>query len=106
MQHKKQSGFPSPYSDHLNGKKVVSWKSRDGAMSDELLLETQGMQQATGRAAYVHTLGVRLTDQEYRNLRRFVARQEERLGRRLTHQAVLEAALHQFLERQQEPKPR
>lgn len=52
-----------------------------------------------GRPAYVHTLSVRLTNHEYRRLRRFVAMQEDKLGRRLTHQAVLEAALYQFLER-------
>ena len=47
---------------------------------------------------YVHTLSLRLTAGDYRRLRRFAAIQEDRLGRRITHQAVLEAALNQFLE--------
>ena len=53
------------------------------------------------KPAYVHTLSLRLTNHDYRKLRRFVATQEEQLGKRLTHQAVLEAALHQFLEREE-----
>jgi len=48
---------------------------------------------------HVHTLSLRLSDQDYRRLRRFVAVEEDKSGRRLTHQAVLETALRQFLER-------
>lgn len=51
------------------------------------------------KPAYVHTLSLRLTTNQYRRLRRFVMDQEDKLGHRLTHQAVLEAALYEFLER-------
>lgn len=61
--------------------------------------------QQIGKPQYVHTLSLRLTDQHYRALRRFVAAQEDRFGRRLTHQAVLEAALHQLLEKHRDAKP-
>jgi hypothetical protein len=48
--------------------------------------------------AYAHTLSLRLTAEEYRRLRRYVAREEDRTGRRLTHQAVITAALERFLD--------
>ena len=51
------------------------------------------------RRAYVHTLSLRLTDEQYRKLRRFVIGHEERTGQRITHQAVLEAALANYLDR-------
>lgn len=50
-------------------------------------------------AGYLHTLSLRLTDAEYRRLRRFVTVQEDRLGHRLTHQTVLKTALREFLDR-------
>ena len=50
--------------------------------------------------AYVHTLSLRLTAEQYRQLRRFVMGHEDRTGRRITHQAVLEAALHDYLDKQ------
>jgi hypothetical protein len=50
--------------------------------------------------AYVHTLSLRLTGEEYRRLRRFVTGHEDRTGRRITHQAVLETALVEYLGRQ------
>lgn len=49
------------------------------------------------RRAYTHTLSLRLTDEQYRQLRRFVTGHEERTGERITHQAVLEAALADYL---------
>ncbi len=49
---------------------------------------------------YVHTLSLRLTADQYRRLRRFVTGHEDRTGRRITHQAVLEAALDEYLEKQ------
>ena len=49
---------------------------------------------------YAHTLSLRLTGDEYRRLRRFVARIEEDRGVRLTHQAIITAALAEFLDRQ------
>jgi hypothetical protein len=56
-------------------------------------LVSQGLE----RAAYVHTLSLRLTKEQYRRLRRFVTDYENRTERRLTHQAVLEAALVNYL---------
>ena len=50
------------------------------------------MQSREGHA-YVHTLSLRLTGDQYRQLRRFVIGHEERTDQRITHQAVLEAAL-------------
>lgn len=57
---------------------------------------------APGQAtkAYAHTLSLRLTADQYRRLRRFVAAEEDRTGRRLTHQAIIEAALGEYLDRQ------
>lgn len=49
------------------------------------------------RKAYAHTLSLRLSAEAYRRLRRFVVDQEERTGKRVTHQAVIEAALEDFL---------
>jgi hypothetical protein len=49
--------------------------------------------------AYIHTLSLRLTGEHYRRLRRFVTGHEERTGQRITHQAVLEAALSDYLDR-------
>jgi hypothetical protein len=40
---------------------------------------------------------LRLTKEQYRRLRRFVTDYENRTERRLTHQAVLEAALVNYL---------
>jgi hypothetical protein len=48
---------------------------------------------------YAHTLSLRLTAEQYRRLRRFVAAEEDRTGRRMTHQAVIEAALSEWLDR-------
>ena len=53
------------------------------------------------RRAYVHTLSLRLTAEQYRRLRRFVTAHEDRTGRRVTHQAVLEAALSEYLDGQE-----
>ena len=50
------------------------------------------------KAAYAHTLSFRLTTEQYRQLRRFVTDYENRTDRRLTHQAVLEAALADYLD--------
>jgi len=49
---------------------------------------------------YVHTLSLRLTAEQYRRLRRFVIGHEDSTGHKLTHQAVLEAALVDFLGKQ------
>ena len=48
---------------------------------------------------YAHTLSLRLTAEQYRRLRRYVAQQEDRTGRRMTHQAIIETALGEFLDR-------
>jgi hypothetical protein len=49
---------------------------------------------AGGAAAkgYAHTLSYRMTADQYRRLRRFVADQEETTGTRVPHQAIIEAA--------------
>lgn len=63
--------------------------------------ETQvstGIQSLETRA-YVHTLSLRLTGEQYRRLRRFVTGHEDRTGQRITHQAVLEAALGEYLDK-------
>jgi hypothetical protein len=51
------------------------------------------------KRAYVHTLSLRLTGEQYRRLRRFVTGHEDRTGQRITHQAVLETALGEYLDR-------
>ena len=56
--------------------------------------------QSRARQGYVHTLSLRLTGEQYRRLRRFVTGHEERTEQRITHQAVLEAALGDYLGRQ------
>lgn len=50
-----------------------------------------------GSKGYAHTLSLRLTAEQYRRLRRFVADQEDRTGKRVTHQAIIEAALNEHL---------
>lgn len=50
-----------------------------------------------GSKSYAHTLSFRLTAEGYRRLRRFVADQEDRTGQRITHQALIEAALDAHL---------
>jgi hypothetical protein len=46
---------------------------------------------------YSHTLSLRLTTDQYRRLRRFAVAEEERSGQRVTHQAVIERALAEYL---------
>jgi hypothetical protein len=46
---------------------------------------------------YAHTLSLRLTADQYRRLRRYVADQEDKTGKRATHQAIIEAALDEYL---------
>ena len=58
----------------------------------------QGLRQQKELAkAYAHTLSLRLTAEQYRRLRRYVADQEEKTGRRVTHQAIIEEALAEYL---------
>ena len=47
--------------------------------------------------SYAHTLSLRLTSDQYRRLRRFVADQEDKSGKRVTHQGIIEAALDTHL---------
>lgn len=58
------------------------------------------LSQTLEEEAYIHTLSLRLTALQYRRLRRFVTGHEDRTGQRITHQAVLEAALREYLDRQ------
>ena len=60
---------------------------------------TTGLQSLEKRA-YVHTLSLRLTAEQYRRLRRFVTGHEARTDQRITHPAVLEAALSDYLDGQ------
>jgi hypothetical protein len=55
--------------------------------------------QGLEKRAYVHTLSLRLTSEQYRRLRKFVTTHEDRTDQRITHQAVLEAALGDYLDR-------
>lgn len=56
---------------------------------------------ASGAKAYAHTLSLRLTAEQYRRLRRFVAAQEDATGERITHQGIIEAALVAYLDREE-----
>ena len=51
------------------------------------------------RAPYAHTLSLRLTADQYRRLRRWVAAEEDHTGKRTTHQAVFEIALAEFMDK-------
>lgn len=55
---------------------------------------------ATGAKNYAHTLSLRLTAEQYRRLRRYVARMEDDGHGRVTHQSVIETALGEYLDRQ------
>ena len=55
---------------------------------------------APGQKNYAHTLSLRLTADQYRRLRRYVARVEDEGHGRVTHQSVIETALAEYLERQ------
>jgi hypothetical protein len=52
-----------------------------------------------GTKAYSHTLSLRLTAEQYRRLRRYATGQEEQTGQRMTHQAIIEVALGEYLDR-------
>ena len=67
------------------------------AMKDDRKAESLVRSLPSDRRAYTHTLSLRLTDEQYRRLRRFVTGHEDRTGQRITHQAVLEAALADYL---------
>ena len=55
--------------------------------------------QRSEKRAYVHTLSLRLTSEQYRRLRRYVTTHEDRTHQRITHQWVLETALTNYLDR-------
>jgi hypothetical protein len=48
---------------------------------------------------YSHTLSLRMTADQYRRLRRYVATEEDRTGGRVTHQSVIEAAISEWLDK-------
>ena len=56
---------------------------------------------ATSLKNYAHTLSLRLTAEQYRRLRRYVAKVEDEGHGRVTHQGVIETALSEYLDRQQ-----
>jgi hypothetical protein len=51
----------------------------------------------SGAKGYAHTQSLRLTSDGYRSLRRYVAEQEEKAGKRITHQSLIENLLLTFL---------
>ena len=53
---------------------------------------------AQGAKNYAHTLSLRLTAEQYRRLRRYVARAEDEGQGRVTHQSIIEAALADYLD--------
>lgn len=55
---------------------------------------------ATSLKNYAHTLSLRLTAEQYRRLRRYVAKVEDEGHGRVTHQSVIETALGEYLDRQ------
>ena len=55
---------------------------------------------AQGAKNYAHTLSLRLTADQYRRLRRHVARVEDEGHGRVTHQSVIETALAEYLDRE------
>jgi hypothetical protein len=62
--------------------------------------ETQAQSPAEGAPrTYAHTLSFRLTADQYRRLRRYVAAEEDRSGRRITHQVIIEQALAEWLDK-------
>lgn len=54
---------------------------------------------AAGAKAYSRTLTLRLSEDQYRRLRRFAVSEEDRNGQRVTHQGVIETALEEYLSR-------
>ena len=64
---------------------------------DALRVPDSGEPNEMAGKGYAHTLSLRLTAQQYRRLRRFVADQEEKTGKRATHQALIEQALDDYL---------
>jgi hypothetical protein len=68
-------------------------------------LPTQTSLQAMEKRAYAHTLSLRLTAEQYRRLRRFVTNHEDQTGQRITHQALLETALVEYLDRNSDSTP-
>ncbi len=60
--------------------------------------------EAPEERAYTHMLSMRMSAEQYRRLRRFVVQHEERTGRRVTHQALLERALIEYLDRHGTPR--
>jgi hypothetical protein len=55
--------------------------------------------QVLERPPHVHTLSMRLNAEQYQRLRRFVTREQDRIGRRVSYQAIVETALTEFLDR-------
>ena len=51
--------------------------------------------------SYAHTLSLRLTAEQYRRLRLHVRAQEDATGARITHQAIIETALSEYLDRRE-----
>ena len=60
----------------------------------------QALSSAIGAKNYAHTLSLRLTSDQYRRLRRYVARLEDEGRGRVTHQSVIETALGEYLDRE------
>jgi hypothetical protein len=69
-----------------------------GAASDAPAAEAPSIAgEGAASKGYAHTLSYRMSAEQYRRLRRFVADQEEKTGKRITHQAFIEAAVEERL---------
>jgi hypothetical protein len=81
----------------------MQWKTTMAKRPDlDSLVVPKGGEPAGPAAAeavkgYAHTLSLRLTAEQYRRLRRYVADQEDKTGKRVTHQAIIETALDEYL---------
>jgi len=64
---------------------------------ESVLIDLSASHRRVDRRSYVHTLSLRLLERDYRRLRHFVTEREDRLGQRISHQSVLEAALLEYL---------
>jgi hypothetical protein len=72
-----------------------------GQTADDVCAIRQCDLSGSEKRAYVHTLSLRLTSEQYRRLRKSVTTHEDKTERRITHQAVLETALADYLDRHQ-----
>jgi hypothetical protein len=58
--------------------------------------------EVSARKEYAHTLSLRLTAEEFRRLRLYIVRLEERTGQQASQQEILKTALAEYLTRKEE----